>query len=79
MTVRSVVAAGALVLAVATSAMAQSGVPGPGMQDGVVAQVDTAASVVKLQDGRMYRVERAPSWWPRDCRWRSGRSAPATT
>jgi len=58
MTLRSMVMAGALVVTVVTSAMAQSGVPGPGMQDGVVAQVDAAASVVKLQDGRMYRVER---------------------
>jgi len=56
MRVRSVVTACALTLAVATGAMAQSSVPGPGMQDGVVAEVDSAAGVVKLQDGRMYRV-----------------------
>ena len=57
MKLRSVAMAWALTLAVATGAMAQSSVPNPGMQDGVVAQVDTQAGVVKLQDGRMYRVE----------------------
>ena len=50
--------AAALSLALATEAMAQASVPGPGQLDGVVAQVDTAAGVVKLQDGRMYRVEK---------------------
>jgi hypothetical protein len=44
-------------LTVATSALAQSDVPGPGMQDGIVAEVDTAAGVVKLDDGRMYRLK----------------------
>jgi len=57
MKLRSVTAAWALTLAVATGAMAQSSVPDPGMKDGVVAQVDAQAGVVKLQDGRMYRVE----------------------
>jgi hypothetical protein len=57
MTVRSVAMAFALTLTAATGAMAQSDVPGPGMQDGIVAQVDTAAGVVKLEDGRMYHVE----------------------
>jgi hypothetical protein len=57
MTVRSVAMAFALTLTVATAAMAQSDVPGPGMQDGIVAQVDTAAGVVKLEDGRMYREQ----------------------
>jgi len=57
MQVRSVVTACALALVVTTTAMAQSSVPGPGMRDGVVAQVDAAAGVVKLQDGRMYRVQ----------------------
>lgn len=56
MQVRSVAIACALALAVTTGAMAQSSVPGPGQQDGVVAQIDGAAGVVKLQDGRMYRV-----------------------
>jgi len=41
---------------VATGAMAQSSVPGPGVKDGVVAEVDSTAGVLKLQDGRMYRV-----------------------
>ena len=58
MTMRALMMAVALVLAVATGAMAQASVPGPGQQDGVVAQVDAAAGVVKLQDGRMYRVEK---------------------
>lgn len=57
MALRAVMIAGTLVLATTTAAMAQSDVPGPGVQDGVVAQVDTAAGVVTLQDGRMYRVE----------------------
>ena len=57
MTVRSVAMAFALTLTAATAAMAQSDVPAPGMEDGIVAQVDSAAGVVKLQDGRMYRVE----------------------
>jgi hypothetical protein len=57
MRVRSVVTGCALALAVTTAAMAQSDVPGPGMQDGIVAQVDVSAGVVKLQDGRIYRVE----------------------
>ena len=57
MTVRSVAMAFALTLTVVTAALAQSDVPGPGMQDGVVAQVDIAAGVVKLEDGRMYRVK----------------------
>jgi len=57
MTVRSMAMAFVLTLTAATAAMAQSDVPGPGMQDGIVAQVDTAAGVVKLQDGRMYREE----------------------
>ena len=57
MQVRSVVTACVLALAVTTAAIAQSSVPGPGMQDGIVAQVDTSAGVVKLQDGRMFRVE----------------------
>jgi hypothetical protein len=56
MTVRAVAMAFALTLTAATAAMAQSDVPGPGMQDGVVAQVDAANGVVKLEDGRMYRV-----------------------
>ena len=56
MQVRSVAIGCALVLAVTTGAMAQSSVPGPGQQDGVVAQVDSASGVVMLQDGRMYRV-----------------------
>ena len=56
MRIRAVMLAAALILTVATGAIAQSSVPAPGQQDGVVAQVDTAASVVKLQDGRMYRV-----------------------
>jgi Cu/Ag efflux protein CusF len=47
----------ALTLTVTTSAVAQSDVPGPGMQDGIVAGVDTAAGVVKLEDGRMYRLK----------------------
>jgi hypothetical protein len=57
MRVRSAVMAVALTLTAATAAMAQSDVPGPGMEDGIVAQVDSAARVVKLEDGRMYRVE----------------------
>jgi len=57
MKLRSVAMAWALTLAVATGVMAQSSVPNPGMRDGVVAEVDTQAGVVKLQDGRMYRVE----------------------
>src|ERR1700704_1137704 len=57
MRMRSLAMASALALTMATGAMAQSSVPGPGMQDGVVAEVDTAASVVKLQDGRMYRLK----------------------
>jgi len=57
MKLRALAMAGALTLAVATGAMAQSTVPNPGQPDGVVAQVDTQAGVVKLQDGRMYRVE----------------------
>jgi hypothetical protein len=55
MRLRSVAAAIALTLTAATAAMAQSDVPGPGMEDGVVASVDTAAGVVKLEDGRMFR------------------------
>jgi len=47
----------ALTLTTAMAAMAQSSVPSVGMQDGVVAGVDTAASVVKLQDGRMFRLK----------------------
>ena len=57
MTVRSMAMAFALTVTAATAAMAQSDVPAPGMLDGIVAQVDTAAGVVKLEDGRMYRVE----------------------
>jgi len=57
MKISAAVMAAALSLALATQAMAQASVPGPGQQDGVVAQVDTAAGVVKLQDGRMYRVQ----------------------
>jgi len=56
MQVRAVAIACALTLAVTTGVMAQSSVPAPGQQDGVVAQVDSSAGVVKLQDGRMYRV-----------------------
>ena len=56
MGVREVVTACALTLAMTTGAMAQSSVPAPGMQDGVVAQVDSAAGIVTLQDGRMFRV-----------------------
>ena len=56
MRMRAVVMACALTFAAAAGAMAQSSVPGPGMKDGVVAEVDSAAGVVKLQDGRMYRV-----------------------
>ena len=56
MQVRSVVTACALARVGTTTAMAPASVPGPGMRDGVVAQVDAAAGVVKLQDGRMYRV-----------------------
>ena len=56
MRVRSVVTAVALTLGAATGAAAQSSVPSPGQKDGVVAQVDTAAGVIQLQDGRMYRV-----------------------
>ena len=56
MKMRAVVMAWALTFAAAAGAMAQSSVPGPGMRDGVVAEVDSAAGVVKLQDGRMYRV-----------------------
>jgi len=56
MKMRAVVMACALTFAAAAGAMAQSSVPGPGMKDGVVAEVDSAAGVVKLQDGRMYRV-----------------------
>ena len=47
----------ALTLTVVTSALAQSSVPSPGMQDGIVAEIDAAAGVVKLEDGRMYRVK----------------------
>jgi len=69
MTVRSVALAFAMLLTVATAmaaaltftavstARAQSDVPGPGMEDGIVAKVDSAAGVVTLQDGRMYRVK----------------------
>ena len=57
MKMRAVVMAWALTFAAAAGAMAQSSVPGPGMRDGVVAEVDSAAGVVKLQDGRMYRVQ----------------------
>jgi hypothetical protein len=57
MRMRAVVMACALTLTAATAAMAQSDVPGPGMQDGIVAKVDTAAGVVKLEDGRMYRQQ----------------------
>ena len=56
MRVRFVVTAFALTLVAATGAAAQSCVPSPGLKDGVVAQVDTAAGVIHLQDGRMYRV-----------------------
>ena len=56
MRVRSVMMACALTLAVVTGAMAQSSVPGPGVKDGIVAAVDSTAGVLKLQDGRMYRV-----------------------
>ena len=49
--------AAAFMLTAATPAQAQSSVPGPGAQDGVVAQVDTAAGVVKLEDGRMFRLK----------------------
>jgi hypothetical protein len=57
MRLRSVAAALALTLTAATAAMAQSDVPSPGMEDGVVAGVDTTAGVVKLEDGRMYRQD----------------------
>ena len=57
MTVRSVATAFGLTLAAATAAMAQSDVPAPGLQDGIVAQIDTGAGVVKLEDGRMYREQ----------------------
>jgi hypothetical protein len=57
MRVRSVAMAAMLMLTGATAAMAQSDVPGPGMQDGIVAQIDTAAHVVRLEDGRMYREQ----------------------
>ena len=57
MRMRSVAMACALTLTVATGAMAQSDVPAPAMQDGIVAQVDTAAGVVTLRDGRMYQME----------------------
>jgi hypothetical protein len=57
MRVRAVAMAFVLTLTAATAAMAQSDVPSPGMQDGVVAQVDIAAGVVKLEDGRMFREE----------------------
>jgi hypothetical protein len=57
MRLRSVAVAIALTLSAATAVMAQSDVPGPGMEDGIVASVDTAAGVVKLQDGRMYRQD----------------------
>ena len=57
MRVRAVMMACALTLTAATAAMAQSDMPAPGMQDGIVAQVDTAAGVVKLEDGRMYRQQ----------------------
>jgi hypothetical protein len=57
MRVRSVAMGLMLTLTAATAAMAQSDVPGPGMEDGIVAQVDTAAHVVKLEDGRMFREQ----------------------
>ena len=57
MKVRSLAMAVALTLTAATAAMAQSDVPAPGQEDGVVSQVDTANGVVKLEDGRMYRVQ----------------------
>jgi hypothetical protein len=57
MTVRSLVMAFALTLTLTTAAAAQSDVPGPGMEDGVVAQIDTAAGVFQLEDGRIYRVQ----------------------
>jgi hypothetical protein len=57
MRVRSVAMGLMLTLTAATAAMAQSDVPGAGMEDGIVAQVDTAAHVVKLEDGRMYREQ----------------------
>ena len=56
LTVASAMALG-VTLTMVTAAAAQSSVPGPGMQDGIVAEVDTAAGVVKLEDGRMYRVK----------------------
>jgi hypothetical protein len=68
-----------LMLTTATVAMAQSDVPGPGMEDGIVAQVDTAAGVVKLQDARCIAWSKAPSSSSRDTRLRSVRSSPATT
>jgi len=43
----------AFTLTVATSARAQSDVSG--LQDGIVAEADTAAGVVTLEDGRRFR------------------------
>ena len=56
MTVRAVVTASVITLAAVTGAWAQSDVPGPGDQDGVVARVDSAADVVQLADGRLFRL-----------------------
>jgi hypothetical protein len=56
MTVRAVVTASVITLVAVTGAWAQSDVPGPGDQDGVVARVDSAADVVQLADGRLFRV-----------------------
>ena len=78
MRVRAVAMAFALTLTAATAARAQSDVPAPGMQDGVVAQIDTAAGVVKLEDGRI-AWSRAPSSSSRDTRPSSMRSSPAAT
>jgi len=61
MTVRSVTLrfamAAALAFTAVSTARAQSDVPDPGMEDGIVAKVDTTAGVVTLQDGRMFRVK----------------------
>jgi hypothetical protein len=58
MRIRTVVVAFAMTLGTASGAVAQWDVPSPGFEDGVVARVDTAAGVLELQDGRMYRVAR---------------------
>jgi hypothetical protein len=57
MRVRPVAMGLMLTLTAATAAMAQSDVPGPGMEDGIVAQIDTTAHVVRLEDGRMFREQ----------------------